>query len=73
MKVFNTRYKYKIKKILMVLFFSKCLKWSYLKKKYKYTAPNNTILTIETADPIIIDIGKNVSKIKKILSCIILM
>ena len=43
------------------------------KKKYKYITPNNTILTIETADPIIIDIGKNVSKIKKILSCIIFM
>ena len=57
----------------MVLFFSKYLKWSYLKKKYKYTTPNNTILTIEMADPIIIDIGKNVSKIKKILSCIIFM
>ena len=49
----------------MVLFFSKYLKLKYLKKKYKYTTPNNTILTIETADPIIIDIGKNVSKIKK--------
>ena len=72
-KVFNIRYKYKIRKILMVSFLSKYLKWSYLKKKYKYVTHISTILTRETAGPIIIDIGKNVNKIKMILSCIILI